>query len=31
MIFRVQDVKKAGAALAAKGVKLVNQDSISEI
>ena len=31
MIFRVQDVKKAGAALAAKGVKLVNQDSIAEI
>lgn len=31
MIFRVQDVKKAGAALAAKGIKLVNQDSISEI
>ena len=31
MIFRVQDVKKAGAALAAKGVMLVNQDSISEI
>ena len=31
MIFRVQDVKKAGSALAAKGIKLVNQDSISEI
>ena len=31
MIFRVQDVKKAGSALAAKGIKLVNQDSIAEI
>ena len=31
MIFRVQDVKKAGSALAAKGIKLVNQDRIAEI
>ncbi|MCI8385509.1 MAG: acetolactate synthase [Acutalibacter sp.] len=31
MIFRVQDTKKAGAALAVKGIKLVNQDSIAEI
>ncbi len=31
MIFRVQDVKKAGAALAARGIRLVNQDSIAEI
>ena len=31
MIFRVQDVKKAGSARAAKGIKLVNQDSIAEI
>ena len=31
MIFRVQDVKKAGSALSAKGIKLVNQDSIAEI
>jgi len=31
MIFRVQDVKKAGAALAAKGIRLVNQDNIAQI
>ena len=31
MIFRVQDTKIAGAALAAKGIKLVNQDSIAQI
>lgn len=31
MIFRVQDTKTAGAALAAKGIKLVNQDSIAQI
>ena len=31
MIFRVQDVKKAGTALSAKGVKLVNQDNIAQL
>lgn len=31
MIFRVQDTKAAGAALAAKGIKLVSQDNISGI
>lgn len=31
MIFRVQDAQKAAGALAGKGIKLVNQDSISEI
>lgn len=31
MIFRVQDTKAAGTALAAKGIRLVNQESISQI
>lgn len=31
MIFLVQDTKAAGAALAAKGIKLVSQDNISGI
>ena len=31
MIFRVQDVKKAGTALSAKGVKLVNQENIAQL
>ena len=31
MIFRVQDPKAAGAALAAKGIRLVNQESIVQL